>query len=160
MDNQIKPKVDELLVAAMNAEKEANRFYADASEKAKSQAGKKLFKELADFEQNHYDRLKKIIEDRNKGVNIGEDLPIHEIKVKPEVEGEFEPNKDEIFDIINLAIEAEKNAQSKYREIARMFEDTEAKAIFNNLAEEERNHQRILEDQFYHMTNKGTIIWG
>lgn len=27
-------------------------------------------------------------------------------------------------------------------------------------AEEETKHQRILEDQFYHMSNKGTIVRG
>ena len=53
--------IDELLVEAMNAEVKAKEFYLNAAEKAQSQAGKKFFKELADFEQNHYERVKKII---------------------------------------------------------------------------------------------------
>ena len=36
----------------------------------------------------------------------------------------------------------------------------ETKNTFNNMAEEERKHQLILEDQFYSMSNKGKIIWG
>ena len=153
-------KIDDLLAEAMNAEAKAQAFYGDASNKAQSQAGKRFFKELADFEGRHYERLKKIIETRNQGdaleKSTGPDLMSG---VKSEVEGEVEPNKDEIVDVINIAIAAEKDAQVKYREIADMIEDEDGKAIFTDLAEEEHKHQRILEDQFYHMSNKGIIIW-
>lgn len=152
--------IDDLLVEAMNSEIKAKEFYLYASEKAESKAGKKLFKELADFEQNHYNRVKKIIESRNIGKKVEEmtfsqDIP----KVRSEIEGEIEPNKDEIVMVINLAIDAEKNAQARYEKIANMIEDSEEKGIFKSLAQEERNHQKILEDEFYHISNKGTIIW-
>ena len=153
-------KIDDLLNEAMNAEVKAQAFYTDASNKALSQAGKKLFKELADFEGRHYARVKEIIDIRNQGNSFNppggpELLP----EVKAEIEGEVEPNKDEIVDVLNIAIAAEKDAQQKYRKIAEMIEEAEGKEIFNNLAEEEYRHQRILEDQFYHMSNKGLIIW-
>jgi rubrerythrin len=153
-------KIDDLLNEAMHAEVKAQAFYTDASNKALSQAGKKLFKELADFEGRHYARVKEIIDIRNQGNSFNppgqpELLP----EVKAEIEGEVEPNKDEIVDVLNIAIAAEKDAQQKYKKIAEMIEETDGKAIFNNLAEEEYRHQRILEDQFYHMSNKGLIIW-
>lgn len=153
-------KIDDLLNEAMNAEAKAQAFYTDASNKAESQAGKKLFKELADFEGKHYERLKGIIDTRNQG-NVLKASPAPDLMpdVKSEIEGEVEPNKDEIVDVLNIAIAAEKDAQLKYREIAEMIEEPEGKAIFTNFAEEEYKHQRILEDQFYHMSNKGTIIW-
>jgi rubrerythrin len=152
--------IDYLLEEAMNSEIKAREFYLDASEKAKSKAGKKLFKELAGFEQNHYMRVKKIIESRNIGekvqeTELGQDFPT----VRSEIEGEFEPNKDEIVMILNLAIESEKNAQVRYENIANMLEDSKEKEIFNSLAQDERNHQKILEDEFYHISNKGTIVW-
>lgn len=159
MSEDTKAKLDGLLMDAMNAESKAREFYTDAAQKAASNAGKNLFKELADFEQGHYDRLKKFIEARGKGLKI-ETPPPEEILVKSEVEGEFEPNKDEITKVLTIGIEAEKKAQAKYLEIAQMFEDAESKNIFNNMAEEERKHQKILEDQFFHMSNKGRIIWG
>jgi len=153
-------KIDDLLNEAMNAEAKAQAFYTDASNKAQSQAGKKLFKELADFEGRHYERVKGIIETRNQG-NVLEapDAPDLMPDVKSEIEGEVEPNKDEIVDVLNIAIAAEQDAQLKYKKIADMIEGPEGKAIFSNLAEEEYKHQRILEDQFYHMSNKGMIIW-
>jgi rubrerythrin len=43
--------------------------------------------------------------------------------------------------------------------IAEMFDNQEGKQIFIDLSQEEKNHQRILEDEFYHLSNKGTIIW-
>jgi len=152
--------IKDLLVEALNSEIKAKEFYKNASEKAQSQAGKKFFKELANFEQNHYNKVKKIIESIEKGIKIeSQDFQSEAPITKSEVEGEFEPNKDEIVDVINLAIEAEKNAQERYRKIANITTDDKVKDIFDNLANEERNHQRILENQFYHISNKGTIIW-
>jgi rubrerythrin len=153
-------KLNRLLVEAMNAEAEAKKFYSDAAAKAASNAGKNLFKELADFEQGHYDRLKNLIEARNKGLKIEAKISAQEMPGQAEVEGEFEPNKDEITKVLTIGIEAEKKAQAKYREIARIFEDAAAKTIFENMAEEERKHQSILENQFYSISNKGRIIWG
>ena len=158
--NSSTANIDELLKEAMDSEIKAKEFYLYASEKAKSKAGKKLFKELANFEENHYNRVKKIIESRNIGKKI--DILSKEkdiLKVKAEVEGEFEPNKDEVIMVINLAIKSEKNAQERYIKIAKLLEDTKEKEIFNNLAQDERNHQRILEDEFYNISNKGTIVW-
>jgi rubrerythrin len=152
--------LDDLLIEAMNSELEAKNFYNNAAAKAHSQAGKKLFTELAAFEQNHYEKVKKIIDTQT---NISESEisagPQDIQKVNSEIEGEFEPNKDEIVTVINLAIDAEKKAQERYTRIANLFEDEDGKEIFNNLAQDERNHQRILEDEIYQLSNKGTIIW-
>lgn len=160
MSNDTTAKIDSLLTDAINAEAEAKKFYLDAAAKAQSNAGKSLFTELADFEQGHYDRLKKIIESRNTGVKLTEVTTHKDIPVKSEVGGQFEPNKDEIVKVLTIGIEAEKKAQTKYLEIAKMFDDSESKNMFNNMAEEERKHQSILEHQFYSMSNTGKIIWG
>ncbi|UCC11942.1 MAG: ferritin family protein [candidate division WOR-3 bacterium] len=152
--------VDTLLVDAMNAEIKAKEFYLDASQKAQSPSGKQFFKELADFEQRHYERVKNIIESRKAGQQFDTYEPPHIPMIDAEIKGEVEPNKDEIVDVINLAIQAEKDAQKRYENIAQALDDQEAKKLFEGLAEEENKHQRLLEDQFYHMSNKGTIIWG
>ena len=106
--------LDNLLVEAMNSEIEAKNFYNDASKKAQSQAGKKLFRELAEFEQNHYNRVKKIIESHNGRLEFEKPRTKKDIPtIRSEVEGEYEPNKDEIVTIINLAIDAEKKSTRK-----------------------------------------------
>ena len=152
-------EIDNLLVEAMNSELEAKKFYIDASDKAQSQAGKNLFKELAEFEQNHYERVKKIIESRDNLLDFESGNVQDMKKINSEIEGEFEPNKDEIVTVINMAIDAEKKAEERYLKIANMIEENKSKTIFQNLALDEKNHQRILEDEFYHLSNKGTIIW-
>ena len=152
--------LDNLLIEAMKSELEAKKFYTDASKKAQSQAGKKLFKELAEFEQNHYDRVKNIIESRTNNMEIQITKIINQdISIKSEIEGEFESNKDEIITVLNMAIDAEIKAQERYERIADLFDDEEGKKIFFNLSMDERNHQRILEDEIYQLSNKGTIIW-
>jgi hypothetical protein len=115
---------------------------------------------LQSLNKNHYERLKKIIESQTKGVELEKFSNIKNIPtINSEIKGEFEPNKDEIVTVINLAINSEKKAQERYRKIANMFEDEESKQIFIDLSLEERNHQRILEDEIYQLSNKGTIIW-
>ncbi|KPK72392.1 hypothetical protein AMJ87_04915 [candidate division WOR_3 bacterium SM23_60] len=153
--------VDDLLVEAMNSEIEAETFYIKAAEKAQSAAGKKLFSELADFEHNHFERVKTIIESRSQGTKM-EILAAHpELpEIKPELKGEFEPNKDEIVELLTLGIKAEREAQRRYSEIAAQLDDNEGKEIFESLAEDERRHHALLEAQYYNMSNKGTIIWG
>jgi rubrerythrin len=111
--------INDLLKDALKSEIKAKEFYEDASEKAQSQAGKKFFKEMADFEQNHYNRVKNVIESLDQGIKIeSQETQLDSPSVRSEVEGEFEPNKDEIVNVISLAIEAEKNAQERYRTIA------------------------------------------
>ena len=153
-------EIDNLLVEAMNSELEAKKFYIDASDKAQSQAGKNLFKELAEFEQNHYERVKNIIISRTNNMEIQtSDVATQDISIKPEIDGEIESNKDEIITVLNMAIDAEIKAQERYRRIANLFDSEQSKKIFFNLSLDERNHQKILEDEIYQLSNKGTIIW-
>ena len=160
MDNEINNDLNNLLEEALNSELKAKKFYEEAYKKAESETGKKLFHELAEFEEGHYKKVKSIIESRLDGEIIKDSKISHKkIQINPEIEGVFEPNKDEIIDIIYLAIESEKKAQDRYRKISNIFEDEEGKKIFDNLAQDEYNHQRILEDELYHLSNKGTIIW-
>ena len=152
--------LDTLLMEALNSEVEAQKFYENAAEKAQSTAGKRLFSELAEFEQNHYARVNALIQSRMKDSALKKSRQVQgKIEIKAEVAGEIEPNKDEIVTVLDLAINAEKKAQERYRKIADMFDDTASKDIFMTLYFEERNHQRILEDEFYQLSNKGVIIW-
>jgi rubrerythrin len=151
--------VDNLLTEAMNAEIKAKEFYEQAAAKAKSNAGKNFFIEMSNFEQNHYNKVKKLIESRNTGKKIDLSWTPDLKEIRAEIEGEFEANKDEIVKVISLAIDAEKDAQERYLKIAELLDDPDEKSIFSNLADEEGNHQRILEHQFYQISNKGTIIW-
>ncbi len=153
--------VDDLLLAAMGSEMIAKEFYLEAAAKAKSKAGKQLFAELAEMEQAHYENVRRIINARETGLAIsmpppGKQLPA----LKGEIEGEFEPNKDEIVEVLNRGINAEKKANARYRTIADQINDPVGKELFARFAEDERRHQGLLEAEYYQISNKGTIIWG
>lgn len=158
---ELKGNIDELLIVALESELLASRFYKDAVKKAESSTARRFFKELAEYEMKHYDNIREIIEKRESNKKIKK-LNVERIKekIKPEIKGEFEPNKSEIADVLSIAIEAEKKAYERYRKLAEKIDDEEGKKIFEALAGEERKHQRILEDEFYNISNKGMIIWG
>lgn len=151
--------IDDLLLDAMNAEVKAKLFYLDASKKAQSSAGKRFFREMADSEQEHYEHVESIIESRNEGIKLQLIQPQDMKKVRSEVEGEFEPNKNEIAEVLTLGIKAEQDACERYKKISEMINDPEGKEIFDTLAEDERRHKDNLEMQFYQISNKGTINW-
>ena len=153
--------LDDLLLAAMGSEVIAKDFYLSAAAKAKSKAGKQLFSELAEMEQAHYENVRRVIDARETGIVIsmpppGKQLPA----LKGEIEGEFEPNKDEIVEVLTRGIEAEKKANARYKAIVEQINDPVGKELFARFAEDERRHQGLLEAEYYQISNKGTIIWG
>ncbi len=153
--------INRLLTSALIAEKKAQDFYTDAAGKAQSEAGKKLFLEFAGFEARHYEYIHNIIEARKgkTAIDLSRFAPASK-NIKPEVSGDFEPNKDEIIDVLNIGIKAEKMAMSRYLKIAKSIKDREGKKLFEQLAEDEKRHQTILEAEVYNLANKGTIVWG
>lgn len=156
---EVQTDIDELLYLALESELLAKRFYERAVEKAESKRAKEFFKTLAEFEQGHFKRVKNIIEDRKAQKTIHSvDVESTYFSAKPEVEGEIEPNKGEIADVLILAIDAEKNAYKKYKEIAALIDDDEGKKIFKSFADSEKTHQRILEDEFYSLSNNGMFL--
>jgi len=88
--DEFNDNIHNLLIKAMDSELKAKKFYENASLKAESKAGKKLFNELAQFEQNHYERIKNIIDSRNKGKKIEREKSVlNDIKIGSEINGEF-----------------------------------------------------------------------
>ena len=61
MDNEINNNLNNLLEEALNSELKAKKFYEEAYKKAESETGKKLFLELAEFEeqQRMYEEIEK-----------------------------------------------------------------------------------------------------
>lgn len=153
-------RVEELFLSALGSELMAIDFYQKAAEKAQSQTGKRFFTEMAEFEQFHFEHIKSVIYSRDKNTKLKRYTPMAMTKkITPEITGDFEPSKDEIIDVLIIAIKAEKDAKERYLRISRMFSDKDSKQIFINLSEDERLHQNILEEQFYQLSNKGLIIW-
>ena len=142
---------------AMQAEEKAHNFYKEGADKTDHPRGKDLFLQLADFEKNHYEHLKKLHEALSgTGQYIrygGTSFRKSEGEVKGEVGGEL--NKNEVLEILNMAIEAEREAQERYTHLAEQTSDPSGQEMFKKLSEEESVHLRILNDEYYNIANQG-----
>jgi hypothetical protein len=158
---QCSSAVMDAIETAMTAEEKARDFYAEAAGRVSGTRGKRLFQQLADFEQGHYDilaRLKESLAAKGCYVNYtgtsfapvyaeGEDLVIDAAE------------KKDLNEILTMAIGNEKKAGEAYSQLAEQVDDPDGVAMFRRLADEEANHARILEDQFYDINNKGMWTW-
>lgn len=148
---------------AMEAEKKAQQFYAESAGKVTNERGRNLLTQLANFEQSHYDALAKL---RSSLTSSGtfttyQGTTFAPYRPKAEVSGNIEPNKEDALSILRMAIEAETQAYERYRSLATQTDEPEGKAMFEKLAEEEILHRRILNDEFYYLSNRGGIwFWG
>jgi rubrerythrin len=155
--------IEEALDIAMEAELKAQAFYAQAALEVQDPHGRDLLGRLAAFEQYHYEKLSALARSLAKDGTFVE-YEARTIDQFPPLVGKGEAGTtllEELKDvpgILGKAIENEKIAGEQYRALAQQTADPAGQAMFRDLANEERIHQRILEDEFFSLSNKG--IWG
>jgi len=159
------PVVLEAIDIAMEAERKANKFYSNAVEKTTNERGKNLLRQLANFEQSHYNALSELKASLNrdgKYINYrGTEFESVKITTSSEVAGKIEQNKDDVLNILTMAIAAETDANERYHKMAQETSNLQGKEMFTKLANEEMLHRRILSDEFYQLANQGGIwSWG
>ncbi|MCX8117894.1 MAG: ferritin family protein [Desulfobacterota bacterium] len=146
---------------AMEAEKEAHQAYAKAAKGTRDPKGRDMFQQLAEFELNHFQKLKALLQSlEEKGEWIpyeGTHLKIRKIALVPDL-----PEKEDLteLDALKMAIQEEKKAQHYYRTLAELTRDPKGKEMYRRLAEEEALHEKVLNDQYYSLHNKGIWSWG
>ena len=135
---------------AMDAEMQAHKYYSQSARKATNPKGKDMLNQLAAFELNHYNYLKSLfssLEEGNgwipyPGTQFSETAPASKQKGSS-----GEDMKDDVLSILSKAIEDEKNASAFYAKLAEETDDPSGKEMFKKLAEEEKLHTKILNDQ-------------
>ncbi|MBN1657371.1 MAG: ferritin family protein [Anaerolineae bacterium] len=156
--------LEEALDIAMNAELKAQAFYAQAAVQVQDPRGRDLLNRLAAFEQYHYQKLSELA----RSLHDGEGFISYEARTMEDVQpfrGAGEAAGVEVDDlgseieILTVAIGNEKTAHEQYRTLAEQTEDPSGQAMFGRLAYEEEMHQRILEDEFYALSNQGAWGW-
>lgn len=149
---------------AMDAEMEAHTYYSQSAQKAASPKGKNMFSQLAAFELNHYNNLKALLDSllQGKGWTVYQGTRFSDTSHAPEGKdaAREEDSKDDVLAILSKAINDEKNAAAYYAKLAHETADPAGKAIFTKLAEEEKIHTKILNDQWYSLNNEGVWLWG
>jgi len=152
--------IEEAIEIAIKAELNDHEFYKDAMNKVSSANGKNLLMQLANFEMSHYNKL---VELRASLKESGEYIEYAGMEFTP-VEAGDEPStvvhKDDVINILKLAIAAEQGAYERYSHLSAVTHDPKGKEMFRKLASEEELHRRILSDQFFQLSNNGAWVWG
>jgi rubrerythrin len=155
--------LEEALDIAMEGELRARAFYARAAEFVQDPRGRDLLARLAAFEQHHYEKLNELA----GSLRVGGPFIDYEARTveqfSPVPGGEatgtdLEELRDEAT-ILGRAIDLEKIAGERYRVLAETTSDPAGQSMFRRLVEEETLHRRILEDEFYSLSNQGKWAW-
>jgi len=157
--------LEEAIDIAMDAELKAQAFYVEAAMEVQDPAGRDLLGRLAAFEQYHYQQLTELVRSLRatgrfiayKARTVEEFRPLGESQNPPPGATGAGPLRD-VAEILSLAIAKEKVAGERYQALAQVTTDADGQAMFRNLAHEESIHQRILEDEFFSLSNRG--VWG
>jgi rubrerythrin len=151
----------EALAQAMDREREAQAFYLGAVDRVSDPRGRDLLQQLADFEAYHYRNLaayrEALLAGREPEPYVGREL-------RPSLEGgkatRQATNLETVADILTAAIGAEESARARYEAWAAEAQVPAVQALFRRLAHEEAVHARILNDEFYSLSNRGVWLWG
>jgi rubrerythrin len=156
--------LEEALDIAMDAELKAQAFYAQAAVDIQDPQGRDLLGRLAAFEQYHYQKLSDLARSlQEDGQFIAYETRTVEQFAPALTSGEAAGTQlgdlKDTASILGKAIENEKIAGERYRALAEETNDPDGQDMFRKLAQEEMIHQRILEDEFYSISNQGTWGW-
>lgn len=155
--------LEEALDIAMEAELKAQAFYAQAAAEIEDPRGRDLLGRLAAFEQHHYQKLAELLSSLRKDGRFIDYQSSTLAQFAPftdggEASGVLLEELENEAGILGKAIENEKIAGEQYRALMEETDDPAGRAMFQQLANEEQMHQRILEDEFFSLSNQG--VWG
>lgn len=130
---------------AIANEMEAQRFYADASQKSSDPHLKAMFAQFAQEELRHRELLQRIAANETVARYFdGEaDFKVSETVDKPKLSTAMKP-----AEAIALAMKNEEEAMRQYTRLAEACSDAQQKNVFLDLAAMERGHKRKLEAAF------------
>lgn len=150
------------LDGAIRAEEEARSFYQSSAEQTDDPGGAAMFRELAEFERHHKERLEVLKASLESGGSwidyegrVPSKIPKAEAGGRPAVGDHVGA-----LEALQVAISAEERAEAEYRALAASAQDERGRNMFRKLAEEEAAHRKLLDDQYYALSNRGVWTWG
>lgn len=147
---------------AIEAERKAYQAYMKAAKKTRNQKGRDMFQQLSEFEKNHYQKLKDLLNSlQEKGEWIlYQGTSFKEKKIPLKIE--MPRGQDQLTDIdaLKIAIREEKRSKAYFQSLAELTQDPLGKQMYKQLANEEALHEKILNDQYYSLHNTGLWSWG
>ena len=141
---------EDLLLAALKSEEESKQIYSKLARYVKNGLMKDKFTFLASEEQKHKQFIESIYQDEfpNRTITLPESSPVP----LPEV---IIPDNEElaISNILNQAINAEKEAADFYLSLSKLFEKNDIQHMLRYFSDMEIGHMKLLEQE------KTSIEW-
>lgn len=149
------------LEVALNNETREREFYLQNAKRTKNPVGKAMFRQIADEELEHYERLKELHAKWEKEQSWPETVPL---KVKKtivrdilksivEKEANLSPGDHDDLAAVRKAIDFEAAGAVFYADMRDNVADPKEKAFFNLLADMEHEHFVSLKETEELMTN-------
>lgn len=158
------------LKMAIRIEQNGYRFYRRAAAEADDPKAVELFNGLADDEVAHERLLRtrlQALEREGEWTPVGEDeWPSEGPDVRPEVIFSPERVEEGLYDYtsalsaLRMAYLIEKNAVEFYSKAARETDHPIGKAMYQDLADWEREHQRVLEEEYRFLADRFKLDMG
>jgi rubrerythrin len=142
------------LEVALTNEMREREFYLKSAERCRNKLGKSMFKQIADDELEHYDRLKEIHARWKSEKKWPESLPVSvkgtavkgilkDFLLKAEASA---PSNDDDLKAVRTALEFEAKGEKFYAQLRDASADPKEKAFFEILSKMERQHYLSLKD--------------
>jgi rubrerythrin len=134
------------VMRAMEIEKETFDFYTRAEQKTFNPGGKRIFRWLAKSEEQHYLKLTELyrsLDDSGRWVFYGGST----ISLEPGDGAEVTFDTDDRA-ALEIALEIEKKGIAYFEELLARTTDPEGRSMLESLVAEEREHIRVIAEQF------------
>jgi rubrerythrin len=158
-----KLNVKDAIKTAIQMEKDGHAFYTKAAGQTKSDLGRTVFESLAADELVHLETFQKIFQGRIDSVEwntlVQSNSKYTNLTIFPKdlktTEG-ADPNSDEL-DALRMGMDSEKEAIDYYTTVVNDTSDAEVKEILTEIINQEKNHYRLLQQEFTHLSSTG--LW-
>ena len=156
------------LEKAIRIEKDGRRFYLQAAERTNDQRGKEIFLSLAHEEEEHLRIVEKEYDSLSKGKGwlalakaTGEvDLRSPLFPPGREALEKMVRSDDSDLDALLLALGFENKSYELYRKGYTETDDPQGKAVYEYLADMEREHFETLMRNYEHLSRTGSWLEG
>ena len=144
--SESKKEILDAIMQAIEIEKETFDLYTRAEHKTFNAAGKRVFRWLARTEEEHYLKLTELF----NSYNAGERWVFYGgTSMSLDMEGEHEASFDTgDLEALEIAIEIEKKGIVHFDHLAQKTSDPDGKGMFKTLANEEREHLRVITEKY------------
>ncbi len=156
------------LEKAIRIEKDGRRFYLQAAERTNDQRGKEIFLTLAQAEEDHL----RIVEKQYDSLSMGRGwLALAEARSEVDLESPlFPPGREALekivkpddsdLDALLLALGFENDSYELYRKGYAETDNPQGRAMYEYLADMEREHFETLMRNYEHLSRTGSWLGG